>query len=138
MATTLQAALRAVLLADTTVSTLVIDRVFFPTVSQGTARPFVVCYRQGGGDLDDLDGGADYENPVYQVECVADTLAEAQDLAKAVKRVMRNWTDSLCEPEVEDVVCEGEENAIIAPVDDSDMEKQAVIQTWSLITKSGG
>lgn len=71
------------LLTDATVAALVSDRVFPVKPKQDPVGPYVVYFRQGGGDSKTMSGRGGLQAHEMRVECYAPTEAEAEAVLAA-------------------------------------------------------
>lgn len=81
--------------ADVALSALVSDRIYPATIPQGAAFPCVRLVRRDSGGFVDFDGQGDTLQTELEVDCVADTVGDALNIAAAVRAALRNYTGLL-------------------------------------------
>ena len=65
------------------------------TIEQGTVAPFVWYQRSIEDKQRCLDGAVQNHTATFDVECVSDDIAEAQDLAAAIKTLLDGYNGAL-------------------------------------------
>jgi hypothetical protein len=86
--------LRAVLLADATVTGLVIDRVDWGSRRQGAPLPAMVLYVVSGAEGYTLKGADGLSITRVQIDCYGDTYASAKTLSRAVISALGGYSDT--------------------------------------------
>lgn len=83
-----ETALRAALLADSAVASIVGQRVALDRMEEGAATPFVVFARSGTGLEYAIDGALLGSQVTLELQCWADTFLQSSALADAVQAVL--------------------------------------------------
>lgn len=87
-------AVNARLIADAGVGALVADRVYPSKPTQDATWPYVVSWKQGGGDGVNLDRGRNtIQSYLVRVEAYAVTSASAEAIMAAVVTALAGWQD---------------------------------------------
>lgn len=97
--------LRTFLLADTTVTGVVGQRVHQAKVPEGQDAPFIWFGRSGTTEIDILDQqpGAEPFSTTFDLEVISDDLSEAQDLAIYVKSTLNNYSGAFADSTVKGI-----------------------------------
>ncbi len=134
----IQGALRTRLTGDATVSQLVSTRVFpVGQIPQKAVLPWVTHQRISGGNILSLDGPNDTKNIRMQVNCVAETYAEAVVLADAVKSSLNGWERAYSDPNVSSCMMDSENDDFDTPVVDNEQAVNRIMQDYSLWYSGG-
>lgn len=108
-------------LAGKAVLTNIVGTKIFPVVRpQGTTLPAISFLRLTGEHAHNLQGGAGRGDPRFMVDCIADTYAQADDLAEVVRGVMQGFTGTMGDVEVTSVTLEDDSDQFDQPEDGSD------------------
>jgi hypothetical protein len=87
-----EAGIYAILAADPTVSPLVGTRIYPGMLPQGATLEAIVYQRVSGPREDTLGGVATLVHPRIQIDCFAETYAEAKALATAVRAAFDGYS----------------------------------------------
>jgi L-2-hydroxyglutarate oxidase LhgO len=89
---TIPATLRAILLADATVSGLVSTRVYPVKLPQSPTMPAMVITLVGGQDVISHSGPAGVENPTFQIDFYGETYSQMDSLYEAGKDALNGYS----------------------------------------------
>jgi hypothetical protein len=127
------------LLAIPDVVTLIGTRVFPELASQGSDLPRVTYQRISGGPVNASSGPAGGQAGRYQVNCMADSYAEAKELALAVRGSengtndgLSGWSDPTGDPAVSSCLLVNEMDDLDMPPVDSEPVVYRVVQDYSI------
>ena len=84
--------LRALLLTVPAVTALIGSRIASDRIEQGTARPFVMYTRTGTVPYTTIDGQVMATQALIEIQCWADSRAQADAVAEAVTTAIRATT----------------------------------------------
>lgn len=84
----IEEALRAHLVADAGVAAIAAQRVYQLTLPQRPTLPAVVFQRIATPRINDMDGPTGLAHPTFQINCHASSMAQASNLADAVRRAL--------------------------------------------------
>lgn len=84
--------LRALLLSTTAVTNLIGTRIASDRIEQGTARPFVMFTRTGTVPYTTIDGQVLATQALLEIQCWADSRAQADAVGEAVTAAIRGTT----------------------------------------------
>lgn len=93
--TTIKEALRAFLIADNTISSLISSRVYQGTLPQDATLPAILLTRIAAPGDYNASGSTSMKRATYQVDCWADGRDGADDLADAVNNLINGYRGAM-------------------------------------------
>lgn len=101
-------AVRALLIADSTISGIVSTGIYPLIAPQGSSLPCIVYQRISGPRISAHDGPSGLARPRYQYTCIAATYAAAKALANAVREVLDGYSGTTNGVQIETILIENE------------------------------
>lgn len=113
----IEPALRAVLIANTVVAGIAVDRVYFLNKPQNERRPCVVINRTGSGFFPTFQGRAKVIRGTLQLDCLAESYPAAKQLGRAVRDALDNYSGTSAGVAIRWVAIEDESDLPTLPLE---------------------
>lgn len=111
------------------VSALIGDRIYPRQLPQGVIYPCIRFLRDDDGGFKDFDGQGGTLMTELQIDCIADTLTQAEAIAAEVSGAMKNYTGAMGGRTVQRVSLESEFDAYEPSLAEG---KYRVSQAWTI------
>ena len=113
-----EAAVRAILIADTDITALVVERVNPAKLPQSPTLPAIVLTKISGPRLHDLSGPSGKAYPRIQADCWAETYAGVKTLATLVRQCLDGYSGAGSGLYIGDISIDGETDIYEPGVED--------------------
>lgn len=100
--------LRTRLTGDTTIATLVSDRVYSVTRPYGATADSIIVMRSSSEPQHDLNNGAGFESGRFLIICLSETLTSADSIAEAVRQRIQGESGTWGSSKIFSVIFEDE------------------------------
>lgn len=117
---TIRAGLNQYLTSKETLAAIVGTRIYPGARPQGSALPALGTARLSGAHAHYITGGAGRGDPRFMLDCMAETYAEADGLAEAVRNVMQGFSGEMGDITITSCTLEDDSDQVDTPEDGSD------------------
>lgn len=91
----IEQAIMTALLAASTISNLVVKRIYFATAPQDVVNPYIVFFKVSSVRVASHDGASGLAAARFQFSCFAETYKEAKSIALALQGVLEGYSGTL-------------------------------------------
>lgn len=123
----MRAGLVSLLTGESTISAIVSDRVFISSAPQSASLPYIIITQMGSEENKALDGTGALRFLGFDIDCKANTSAQAETLGNAVRVFLDDYTGAAGDETILAVLLNDESTDVEPPTDKSDVAKHTTL-----------